>query len=127
LPTTILLAVSQLVTRIVSEKSEGIKRIAGIELRKCSLPSKYRRKLQQHKLNEFQQNLVSNAHNFIMDTMSTYFRDIFGLPKKLGSTIRLYNSLSEAPKLANAEVAELRQFSSGIIYLDTGREPLFHD
>jgi len=83
-------------------------------------------KLRPQNINRFKQNLMSNAHNFIIDTMPTYFRDILSLPKKLRSTIRLYNSLSKAPKLANAEVAELLQFSNKIIYLDTGsKNPYF--
>ena len=90
----------------------------------------YMRKLLRGKVQsqkaESKQHLLSNAHNFILAEMSTYFRDMLSLPKKLRSTIRLYNTPSMVPKLANAKVAELLQFSNKIIYLDTGsKNPYF--
>jgi anaerobic magnesium-protoporphyrin IX monomethyl ester cyclase len=83
-------------------------------------------KLRPRRVKESKRNLVSNAHKFILDEMPTYLRDVVSLPEKLISTIRLYNSLSKAPKLAKPEVAELLQFSNKIIYLDTGsKNPYF--
>jgi anaerobic magnesium-protoporphyrin IX monomethyl ester cyclase len=83
-------------------------------------------KLRPGRAKESKRNLASNAHTFILDAMPTYLRDVVSLPKKLRSTIRLYNSLSKVPKLANAEVAELLQFSNKIIYLDAGsKNPYF--
>ena len=54
--------------------------------------------------------------------MPTYLRDVVSLPNKLISTIRLYNSLIEAPELADEKIAELLEFSSKIIYLETGNK-----
>jgi anaerobic magnesium-protoporphyrin IX monomethyl ester cyclase len=83
-------------------------------------------KLRPRRVKDSKRNLMSNAHKFIIDTMPTYFRDMLSLQKKLRSTIRLYNSLSKAPKLADAEVEELLQFSNKIIYLDSGsKNPYF--
>jgi anaerobic magnesium-protoporphyrin IX monomethyl ester cyclase len=83
-------------------------------------------KLRPRRVKESKRSLVSNAHTFILDEMPTYLRDVVSLPKKLISTIRLYKSLTKAPKLANADVAELLQFSNKIIYLDTSsKNPYF--
>jgi anaerobic magnesium-protoporphyrin IX monomethyl ester cyclase len=79
-------------------------------------------KLQHHKVKEFKRDLVSNAHEFILDEMPTYLRDVVSLPKKLISTIRLYNSLTKDPELPDEEIAELLEFSSKIIYLETGNK-----
>jgi anaerobic magnesium-protoporphyrin IX monomethyl ester cyclase len=83
-------------------------------------------KFRPRRVKDSKRNLMSNAHKFIIDTMPTYFKDMLSLQKKLRSTIRLYNSLSKAPKLADAEVEELLQFSNKIIYFDSGsKNPYF--
>jgi anaerobic magnesium-protoporphyrin IX monomethyl ester cyclase len=83
-------------------------------------------KLQPHKVKEFKRDLVSNAHNFILDTMPTYFRDVLSLPKRLISTVKLYSSLAKAPKLADEKIAELLQFSNKAVYLETGSENRYY-
>jgi len=79
-------------------------------------------KLKPRMMNGFKQILVSNAQKFILDEMPTYLKDVPGLPKKLISTIKLYNSPTKAPELADEKIAELLEFSSKIIYLETGNK-----
>ena len=79
-------------------------------------------KLRPRRVKESKRNLVSNAHKFILDEMPTYLRDVVSLPKKLISTIKLYSSLANAPKLADEKIAEMLQFSNKVIYLENGNK-----
>jgi len=76
-------------------------------------------KLKPQRVRAFKRNLVSNAENFIIDTMSTYLRDVLSLPAKLASTTKLCNSLAKEI-LDNEKVDELLRFSNQVIYQEAG-------
>jgi anaerobic magnesium-protoporphyrin IX monomethyl ester cyclase len=75
-------------------------------------------KLKPRRLKGVKRNLISNAEKFIIDTTTTYLRDVLSLPAKLALTGKLYNSLGKQV-LDNERVDELLQFSDKIIYQES--------
>jgi anaerobic magnesium-protoporphyrin IX monomethyl ester cyclase len=77
-------------------------------------------------LQGFKRELLVNSEKYIFDNMPTYLKDIAKFPGQVTWTHKLYTSLREVAGVSKQTIEELREFSSRIIYLETGgKNPYF--
>ena len=70
--------------------------------------------------------LVSSAGKYIFERFPMYLKDLAMFPAQLLKTQRLYTSMKDMAGISKETIAELRQFSNRVVYLETGgRNPYF--
>ena len=80
----------------------------------------------ENRIKGFKRELLSSSGKFIFGMMPTYLKDMASFPKQLIRTRRLYTSLREMAGISKETIEELREFSSRVVYLETGgRNPYF--
>jgi anaerobic magnesium-protoporphyrin IX monomethyl ester cyclase len=79
-----------------------------------------------NKLKGFKLDLMTNAQKFVFDMMPEYLKDFVKFPGQVLNTQRLYASLKDVASIPKETVEELREFSSKVVYLETGgKNPYF--
>jgi len=74
----------------------------------------------------FKRDLLSNSEKFILSMLPTYLKDMVKFPGQVMRAHRLFTSLREMASVSKERIEELREFSSKVIYLETGgKNPYF--
>jgi anaerobic magnesium-protoporphyrin IX monomethyl ester cyclase len=80
----------------------------------------------EHKLEGFKQELVSSSTRFLFGMMPEYLEEAMKFPGQLIKAQKLYTSLKGMAGVSRERIRELREFSSKVIYLETGgKNPYF--